>query len=127
MCLIIIGNIAMFFWVKPLRDAKAKVADLEKEVAGLNIDKLKQDIEAALEEKLSKVITAENCHLKMDKTDGEVAQIQADRRESVKTLHNKIDGLVKEVHVRVDAVVATLNKGFQDIERSIGRIEGKVG
>jgi hypothetical protein len=126
MAAVIIGQIAMFFWIKPLRDAKEQVDQLKKEVGELNLDKLRADMKLALEMELDRLVPADLCAARMDTTDGAVAQIQQDRRDSVMKLHNKIDAMTKDLHLRIDLLAASCSKGFQDIERSIGRLEGKA-
>ena len=50
---------------------------------------------------------------------GEITKIQNDRKQSVKDLHDKFDHNFRTIE-------ATLSRGMQDINRSIGQLEGSA-
>lgn len=102
----------MFFWLAPLRKAQQRITNLEKRLEGTTIAQIRADLET---EHNRTVECAASCNRSMNGLAREIEKIQLDRRESVRTLHTKIDELA-----------TTTNNGFRDVERAIGRLEGKT-
>ncbi len=102
----------MFFWLAPLRKAQKRITILERRVEESNLTQLRTEIET--EQRRAKECAA-RCDRSVNDLAHEIEKIQQDRRESVSKLHSKIDLLSEAT-----------NKGFRDIERAIGKLEGKT-
>ncbi|HEY8898908.1 MAG TPA: hypothetical protein VIM61_00635 [Chthoniobacterales bacterium] len=57
----------------------------------------------------------------------EVHRLNAERRTTIAGLFTKFDELRTDTDDRLRIQATTMSKGFEDLHRSLGRIEGKVG
>jgi hypothetical protein len=86
---------------------------LEKEITD-EIAKAIKDLEEKVERRMAGVTN-------------EVHRLNAERRQTIAGLFAKFDELRTDTDDRLSAQSRTMAKGFEDVHRSLGRIEGKVG
>ncbi len=87
----------------------------------------------ALEKEISDEIAAaiNALEAKVEKRMGgvmnEVHRLNAERRQTIAGLFTKFDEFKADTDERLATQSRTMSNGFEDLHRSLGRIEGKVG